>query len=286
MSAAQGTEAWHGERRGRLTGSRIGAALGVSPFTSRKQLIKDMVDEHFGIRRDISNAPPIKYGLKHEAEALEALELVAGVSILQCGFFPLEDWGGASPDGLTDRYVVEVKCPYKFRNATDAEFLPLKEQPHYWHQVQMEMHAAKREWALFFQWSPKGMKLEYIARDPNWLDDVRAQAYTVLEEVDRAIDAAESTQGIIPAEQELADLLDQKQAMQDRINELRDELWSLNQADYQGELVTVQKIARQGSIDYAKAVRKYAPADADLEEFRRAGSESLTVRRRKPTEEQ
>lgn len=59
----------------------------------------------------------IQWGREHEQEGIKALEVAKNVKINatglwlhKCGFI------GASPDGLiNDDFIVEVKCPYKYR---------------------------------------------------------------------------------------------------------------------------------------------------------------------------
>ncbi|MEE4639871.1 MAG: lambda exonuclease family protein [Wenzhouxiangella sp.] len=282
MNAEQGTAEWHDARGLRVTGSRIGAVLGVSPLTSRRQMMRDMADWYFGNARDISHLPPIQYGVSNEPRALEDLEMILGEPIIPTGFHPLEDWGGASPDGLISGAVVEVKCPYKLRHARDCDFAPLEQQPHYWHQVQAEMAATGLQRAVFFQWSPHGHKLETVDASPDWVDGVRGPARDFLAELRLLIEHREKTGDSIPrAEQELADLLEERDRIGERINELRDELFAINGCDYDGNLVSVSKVIRKGSIDYAAAAKSLATEETDFEQFRRAGTESLTVRRKK-----
>ena len=66
----QRTAEWHDARIGRITGSRIGAVLGHSPWQSRKQLLADMVREALGERVE-RDSPAMRWGRDHEQEALD-----------------------------------------------------------------------------------------------------------------------------------------------------------------------------------------------------------------------
>ncbi|KAG4078515.1 hypothetical protein HA402_009227 [Bradysia odoriphaga] len=66
---------------------------------------------------DLSGVKVIQWGFTHEKDGLETLQKILNTEISSCGIF-LSESGvlGASPDGYIDEdYVVEVKCPYKYR---------------------------------------------------------------------------------------------------------------------------------------------------------------------------
>jgi predicted phage-related endonuclease len=64
----QGTIEWRQQRVGRVTASRVGAILGISPFTSRKALLKEMVKEAMGEIHE-NDAPPLRWGREKEPDA-------------------------------------------------------------------------------------------------------------------------------------------------------------------------------------------------------------------------
>lgn len=267
---AQLSEEWFKERALRLTGSRIGAALGCSPFLSRSQLIRDMVAESRGERKDISHLPPIAYGVENEPKAIAQLEFMHDITVIQTGFYAYGENLGASPDGLVgDDAVVEVKCPYSMRNG--GEFKSVFEQPHYLHQVQLEMLATGRERAYFYQWSPESDMLEMVMRDPEWLEYHTPAINAFMSDLQSALKGN-------PKELELAALLDEQDAIKERINSLRDDIVAECGGDFIGSLVTITSIERQGAVDYKKALES-AGIDIDLEQYRRKPTTSLTMRR-------
>lgn len=177
----QGTPEWHAQRHGRITGSRVGAILGLSPWQKPADILREMVREYHGAESEFQGNPATDHGKMHEQRAMLCFMRETGLSIEKTGFHPYGDRMGASPDGLTsDGGVLELKVPYGLRNG--GEFKPLSEQPHYEAQVQMEMLATGRKHAYFAQYiAPKGdplapdyvpeaISIERVEFDPQWID--------------------------------------------------------------------------------------------------------------------
>lgn len=177
----QGTPEWHAQRHGRITGSRVGAILGLSPWQKPADILREMVREYHGAESEFTGNPATDHGKMHEQRAMLCFMRETGLSIEKTGFHPYGDRMGASPDGLTsDGGVLELKVPYGLRNG--GEFKPLSEQPHYEAQVQMEMLATGRTHAWFAQYiAPKGdplapdyvpesISIERVEFDPQWID--------------------------------------------------------------------------------------------------------------------
>lgn len=177
----QRTPEWHEQRKGRITGSRVGAILGLSPWQKPADVLRAMVREYHGAETEFTGNPATDHGNNNEQRALLAFMRESGLQVEQCGFFAYGELMGASPDGLTDDGgVLELKVPYSLRNG--GEFKPLAEQPHYFAQVQMETLSSGRNHAYFAQYiAPKGdpfsadyvaekIKIEKIAHDPEWID--------------------------------------------------------------------------------------------------------------------
>lgn len=180
-TAEQRTQEWHDQRKSRITGSRVGAILGLSPWQKPADVLRAMVREYHGAPSEFLGSVATDHGNNNEQRAVLAFMRESGLGVDQCGFFAYGELMGASPDGLTsDGGVLELKVPYSLRNG--GEFKPLAEQPHYFAQVQMETLASGRNHAYFAQYiAPKGdpfsadyvaekIKIEKIAHDPEWID--------------------------------------------------------------------------------------------------------------------
>lgn len=79
-----------------------------------KTLIRDKLSEKFslGITERYTNEA-MENGNELEAEARSILELKRNVKILEHGFITNDkyEFAGASPDGVCDKFLTEIKCP-------------------------------------------------------------------------------------------------------------------------------------------------------------------------------
>lgn len=169
--------AWHQARKGRLTASNFGAVLKAKRATP--SLIKRLLGEY-----DISKVRAVAWGVDNESLAIQSFRQLTGIQPVETGLW-LDEGGilGASPDGLIgDDGVLEVKCPYTFRNEIIAEAaqnssfclgrsdgqLFLKQDHVYWHQVQGQMFLTNRIVCHFVVWTTKETAVLKIQRDENW----------------------------------------------------------------------------------------------------------------------
>lgn len=83
------------------------------PNTSSAPLVKSLVYSY-----SLNNVPAIKYGKSNEKIALKQLQQQEGIVVEKCGLFIDEKhfFLGASPDGLYEEGIIEMKCPYSARN--------------------------------------------------------------------------------------------------------------------------------------------------------------------------
>lgn len=270
---------WFEARRGKLTGSNIGAALGVNPWKKQDDLIRQMAREYHGAESEFVGNVATEYGTAHEHLALLDYEMRTGVTVTDCGFFvhPEFDWLGASPDGLIgDNGLIEIKCPYGLRNEANPEFKSLAEQPHYYAQVQIELACTGRQWCDFYQWTPNGEVLEVIDYDAQWFDEnlpaleafykrFLSELYNFahLEEKKKEVNTQQAKL-LIDEYQDLTDSIDQAT---ERKKEVFNELVKL--ANGRNSLIWGKKLTqveRKGSVDY-KAIPQLK--GVDLEQYRK-----------------
>lgn len=291
----QRTSAWFAARKNRLTGSQAGAALGFSPWQKPADVIRAMVREYHGAESEFSAQIPADHGNRHERAAMLCFMRVTGLHVDDCGFFPYEDWSGASPDGITsDDEILELKCPFGLRHKKEAQFKTLKAQPHYYAQVQMEMLAAGKTKAYFFQYVPpigdvfspdyteEQYSLEAHELDAEWLElnipKLKEFYHLYLSERDnkehleplRKVIETEHAQRIIDRIAEIdeatANLKEERESHMKSLIEIAEN----EDALICGHKLT--KVTRAGSVSYAKAIKELAP-DADLEKWRGKDSE-------------
>ena len=272
----QRSDDWRLARRGRITGSVVGAVLGHSPFMSKDDVIRSMVREYHGAPSEFVGGPHIDWGVDNEDGAIWQFEMETGLTVEKCGFFPYEDFAGASPDGLIgDDTIFECKAPYSKRKTGD--FRSIHEQPHYFDQLQMEMIATRRTKAVFYQWSPCGSNAEYVDFSQDWYDKympVIRQAYSeYMSEIDnpehlepkRAEVNTQETKLLVDELDQLRDAIAQAEERRKEVEAALVKACGERDAIVWGRKLT--RVERAGSISYAKAVKELAP-DADLEKWR------------------
>lgn len=293
----QGTPEWMAQRAGRITGSRIGTILGLSPWQKPSDIIRQMVREHHGAEPEFTGNVATDYGKAHESQAMLAFMRVTGLMVEKCGFFEYGDRMGASPDGLTsDGGVLELKCPYGLRKG--GEFKPLSEQPHYAAQVQLEMLAAGRNHAYFaqyrppvgdplsFDYMPEDINIERVDLDQDWIDSVWPLVSEFYAKFLSELDNPEHLEPIriVIDDQKAANLVleldvcrKHKKVYDEREKAIIEELVKISggkNADINGRKLT--KVVRKGNVKYQDLLKEICPdlGDAGLDKWRGKASES------------
>ena len=272
----QRSNEWYEARKGRVTGSAVGAILGLSSFATTDDVMRRMVREYYNQEPDFKGNVATDYGTFNEPNALEDYQLESGNDVEECGFYTHADWLGASPDGLIgDKGLIEIKCPYGKRNDQPPVFLPIDEQPHYYAQIQIQLYCTGREWCDFYQWSAYGSNLERVNYNPQWIEmflpqlELFYQDYIESikpENAWRYLDGGELVktykESLAALDVAKSDVEDAKQALIDATDGRGGQIGSLK----------ITKVEKTGSISYAKALKDIAP-EADLELYRGKGSE-------------
>lgn len=273
---------WFKARKGKLTGSNIGAALGLNPWKTPDDLIRQMVREYHGADSEFQGNIATSWGTNHEPLALLDYEMTTGNTVQECGFFvhPEHDLLGASPDGLIgEDGLIEIKCPFGQRDKNPPEFKSAADQPHYLAQMQIELACTGRKWCEFYQWSPNGDSLERVDYDPQWFTDnlptLLAFYHRYINELDNPSHLEEKHKEIntqqakllLDEYQDLCDAIDQAS---ERKKEVFDELVKL--AKGRNSLVWGRKLTqveRKGAVNY-KAIPELK--GVDLEQYRKKPS--------------
>ena len=290
----QRTPEWQEQRKLRITGSRLGAVLGLSPWQKPKDVLREMVRQYHGLPSEFVGGPHIDHGVNHERAALLCFMRKSGLDVEECGFFTYGDFMGASPDGLTsDNGILELKVPYSLRKG--GEFKSLADQPQYAAQVQMEMIATGRNHGYFAQYIapygdplapdyvPEQMKIEHVELDPLFLDKnlekINEFYRLLLSELDNKehleplrVQIDNDRAAFVLSRIDFLRVLQKESAEAEK--ELMSELVEMAEgknAEVHGRKLTLVK--RQGAISYAKAIKELLP-DANLEKWRGKETES------------
>lgn len=156
MENLQRNNEWHEQRKFRFTGSKISNLLGKQGLgKTGESYIFEVV--YNGLYPDLEEgfiSQDMQTGIEREKHAFDKLTEILGKQFITtetCGFFPYEDYGGASPDGLTsDDGVIEIKCP---KAKTFFEVVRTNNiDATYYDQMQMEMLSTGRSKAYYFNY--------------------------------------------------------------------------------------------------------------------------------------
>ena len=268
----QRTPQWHTARKGRVTGSNVGAILGLDPWRSADDVLRTMVREYHGAEREFTGNVATEWGTANEDGARWAYELETGNTVAPSGFVPFEDWLGASPDGYVgDDGLIEIKSPYS------RKIKPIADQPHYHAQIQVQLFVTGREWCHFWTWTPSGCALETVQYSQEWIDEnlprLRQFHALYLSELDnpehlepkRAEVNTQETKLLVDELDQLRDAIAQAEERRKEVEAALIKACGERNAIVWGRKLT--RVERAGSISYAKAVKELAPS-ADLEKWR------------------
>jgi putative phage-type endonuclease len=134
------TELWHELRLGRITASRIHQASRCK--TMHGSLYESIMGKRggfsFAMERGINLEDSVFDVVKNEFNGLEKSGLLLNSQYPHLG---------ASPDGIHEDFVLEIKCPYN--QNTHASYVDAKKlQKKYMAQIQLQMHLAGKTKAL------------------------------------------------------------------------------------------------------------------------------------------
>lgn len=285
----QRTEEWFKKRVGRVTGSRAGAILGLSPWQTADDVLRAMVREYHGAPSEFVTNPAVEWGTKHERQAMLCFMRKTGLHVDDVGFLPYHDWLGASPDGITeDAGIAELKVPYNCRDG--KPFKTLAEQPHYEIQVQLEIVSAHVGHGYFAQYrAPKGDPFmpDYVPED---MDITRIERRDITAELaelrafyDRYLEELNNPAHLQPLRVQLD--TDEARHIVNRIGEIEDAMHNLEQEkkDHLAKLVKMAgekdaevagrkltQVTGKKTVQYAKALKDLAP-NADLTPYTSQG---------------
>ena len=203
----QRTEAWHKQRLGRVTASRVADVVAKTKTgygSGRANYMAELICERLtGMQGAFYSNAAMQWGTEKEPEARAAYEGVVGALVVEVGFVPHNtiSMAGASPDGLVgDGGLVEIKCP---NTATHIDtllsgFVPNK----YINQMQWQMACTGRQWCDFVSFDPRmpeGMQIwvKRVERDNVLIAELEKEVISFLVELQLKIaQLKEKTGGI------------------------------------------------------------------------------------------
>jgi hypothetical protein len=163
-------------------------------------------------------------------------------------------------------------------------FKSIKEQPHYYAQMQIQMYCTDKIECYFWQWTPNDYKLEAVDYDPIWIEVNLPKLEAFYEEflairdegMPETLEIDSIGHRYMIAEYDL--LTKQIKEAEDRKKEILDALVF----DTAGQDATIcgrkfTLVHKAGSISYAKAIKVLAPG-ANLEQWRGEPSSYWTLK--------
>ncbi len=193
----QGTEEWHAERLGKLTGSRIADMLARTKTgwgATRKNYMAQLMCERLtGQREESFKSAAMERGNEVEAEARRIYGFYNNVEVEETGFVthPTIEMAGACPDGLVgDLGGVEFKCPNTATHLETLEGASIKRV--YRLQMQFCMACTGRQWWDFVSYDPRlPPELAYyckrVHRDQEEIDEIEREAKAFLDEIENRL---------------------------------------------------------------------------------------------------
>jgi len=182
----QYSEQWWQARLGVCTASTFKSVVTLKgePSKSSKKLAYKLAGEFVAGKAEESyQSAAMARGSEMEAEAREFYNMVKGVEVQEVGFC-LEEFGGASPDGLVEEDgLIEIKCPIA---STHVAYLLKVEslEKDYFQQVQGQMLITGRKWTDLISYYP-GIKpvIIRVERNEEFISKLRVELKMVAQDV-------------------------------------------------------------------------------------------------------
>jgi putative phage-type endonuclease len=196
----QRTDDWFAARLGKVTASRVADVIAKTKTgygAGRANYMADLVVERLtGQRASSFSNSAMEWGTEQEPNAKAAYAAKTGILVEDVGFIdhPTVAMSGASPDGLAEDGLIEVKCP---NTATHLEYAlaelpPLK----YFTQMQWQMACTGRPWCDFVSYDPRlperlQLLVVRVPRDDDYIKILEQEVTTFLQELDDKLNKLE-----------------------------------------------------------------------------------------------
>jgi len=156
----QRTDEWHQLRMGKFTASRFGELMTnsrkkdeVFGQTAVSYIYEKAAEILTGERKQIFGAA-LDWGNENEPICKAYYSELKGVTIEEMGFTLINDYSGASPDGMVNGELIEIKCPYNTANHLKTAFEGYIDPKYVW-QMQGQMMATGALACRFLSFDPR-----------------------------------------------------------------------------------------------------------------------------------
>ena len=201
----QRTNAWYAERLGKVTASSLYKVLSKTKTgygADRGNYLTQLVLERItGQKAESYTNASMQWGIEQEPAARAAYEASRGVLVTEVGFIPHPtiEMAGASPDGLVEDGMVEIKCPDS-KTALEAWLSKNPVEGKYFAQMQWQMRCADRPWCDYVIYDPRmpakaQLLVVRVNRDDRWIEEAETEVRKFLAEVDEKVQSLKSIIG-------------------------------------------------------------------------------------------
>jgi putative phage-type endonuclease len=201
----QRTEDWFSQRLGKVTASSLHKVLAKTKTgygADRGNYLTQLIIERItGQKAESYTNASMQWGIEQEPAARAAYEAHRGVLVTEVGFIPHPtiEMAGASPDGLVEDGMVEIKCPDS-KTALEAWLSKNPVESKYFAQMQWQMACAKRPWCDYVIYDPRmpvkaRLLVVRVTRDDRWLEEAETEVKKFLGEVDEKVKSLKSIIG-------------------------------------------------------------------------------------------
>ena len=195
----QRTEAWYAERLGKVTASSLHKVLSKTKTgygAERGNYMTQIVLERLtGQKAESYTNAAMQWGIDQEPAAKAAYEASRGVFVTEVGFIPHPtiEMAGASPDGLVEDGMVEIKCPDS-KTALECWLSKNPVEGKYYAQMQWQMRCADRPWCDYVVFDPRmppkaQLFVIRVNRDDKFIEEAETEVLKFLSEVDEKVQA-------------------------------------------------------------------------------------------------
>ncbi len=188
VAASAGLSEWQRARLGKITASRFGLVRKLKTGQwgeTALSYLYDLLGEHLTNQpsQTFTGNDATEWGNEYEAEALEAYTKRTGRKVKGSQTFiqhPELQFVGGTPDGLVgESGIIEVKCPYNFKNHLRT-VINRTVPDEYTAQVHGHLWLSGRKWADFVSFDPRiptrhkaaRLVIVRVERNPMILNDI------------------------------------------------------------------------------------------------------------------
>lgn len=278
LELEQGSDEWLEKRRGSITGTDASIIMGVNPFKTRKDLLKEKLALTTPILNDA-----MKMGQELEPRAREVYMIreniiVYPAVVVHDDYF----WAMASLDGISEAgdLILEIKCGKSaFEKAQNKEI-----PPYYYAQMQHCMWVSDTQKCHYFCfWDGKGI-LQTVVRDNNYIKKMVEEEIKFYDEM--LFTSEKDLETILDDREELKLLLDEYEQAKEREahytalkESFRQSIIDLCESkDTEAFGYKITKSVRRGQIQYSKIPEL---KNIDLEAYRSDSLETWTIKKGK-----